>query len=121
MQGIASFIRHLFGAMLKGFFFTGLAAAIACAAILFVTEPNHQADARYHNALWSHHRVPRGDRGRSSGVDLPLEPSRWHSPHRATLQRDARHPTAAAEEHSLASGSPGQSCAMTEGGQRRKE
>ena len=32
MQGILSFIRHLFGAMLKGFFFTGLVAAIACAA-----------------------------------------------------------------------------------------
>ena len=42
MQGIVSFIRHLFGAMLKGFFFTGLVAAIACAAVLFFTEPNHQ-------------------------------------------------------------------------------
>lgn len=42
MQGILSFIRQLFGAMVKGFFFTGLGAAIACAAILFVTEPNHE-------------------------------------------------------------------------------
>jgi uncharacterized membrane protein YccC len=42
MQGIFSFIRHLFGAMLKGFFFTGLGAAVLCAVVLFVTEPNHQ-------------------------------------------------------------------------------
>ena len=28
--------------MVKGFFFTGLVAAIACAAILYVTEPNQQ-------------------------------------------------------------------------------
>jgi len=41
MQGIFSFIRHLFGAMLKGFFFTGLVAAVLCAVVLFVTEPNH--------------------------------------------------------------------------------
>jgi hypothetical protein len=42
MQGILSFIHHLFGAMIKGFVFTGLVAAIACAVILFVTEPDHQ-------------------------------------------------------------------------------
>ncbi len=28
--------------MLKGFFFTGLVAAVVCAVVLFVTEPNHQ-------------------------------------------------------------------------------
>jgi len=42
MSGILAFIRHLFGAMLKGFVFTGIAAAILCAIVLFVTEPNHQ-------------------------------------------------------------------------------
>jgi uncharacterized membrane protein YccC len=42
MRGILGFIRHLFGAMLKGFFYTGIAAAILCAVVLFVTEPNHQ-------------------------------------------------------------------------------
>jgi len=42
MQGTLSFIRHLFGAMLKGFLFTGLVAAIVCAAVLYVTEPNHE-------------------------------------------------------------------------------
>jgi putative exporter of polyketide antibiotics len=42
MQGIFGFIRHLFGAMVKGFFFTGLLAALFCAVVLFVTEPNHQ-------------------------------------------------------------------------------
>ena len=42
MQGIFSFIAHLFWAMLKGFFFTGLVAAVICAVVLFMTEPNHQ-------------------------------------------------------------------------------
>jgi hypothetical protein len=42
MRGMLAFIRHLFGAMLKGFFFTGFAAAIVCGVVLFVTEPNHQ-------------------------------------------------------------------------------
>jgi putative exporter of polyketide antibiotics len=28
--------------MLKGFFFTGIAAAIVCAVALFLTEPSHQ-------------------------------------------------------------------------------
>jgi hypothetical protein len=42
MSEILGFIRHLFGAMLKGFFFTGIAAALLCAVVLFVTEPNHQ-------------------------------------------------------------------------------
>jgi uncharacterized membrane protein len=42
MRGILGFIRHLFGAMLKGFVFTGIAAALLCAVVLFVTEPNHQ-------------------------------------------------------------------------------
>jgi putative exporter of polyketide antibiotics len=37
-----AFIAHLFGAMLKGFLFTGLAAAVICAVVLFITEPNHQ-------------------------------------------------------------------------------
>lgn len=42
MSGILAFIRHLFGAMLKGFVFTGIAAAILCGVVLFVTEPHHQ-------------------------------------------------------------------------------
>jgi hypothetical protein len=37
-----AFIAHLFWAMLKGFFFTGLVAAVICAVVLFITEPNHQ-------------------------------------------------------------------------------
>jgi hypothetical protein len=28
--------------MLKGFFFTGMVAALVCAVILYVTEPHHQ-------------------------------------------------------------------------------
>jgi putative exporter of polyketide antibiotics len=42
MQRIVGFVVHLVGAMLKGFFFTGVAAAIVCAVVLFLTEPNHQ-------------------------------------------------------------------------------
>ena len=42
MQRIFGFVGHLVGAMLKGFFFTGMAAAIVCAVALFLTEPNHQ-------------------------------------------------------------------------------
>jgi putative exporter of polyketide antibiotics len=42
MQRFFGFVGHLVGAMLKGFFFTGVAAAILCAVVLFVTEPNHQ-------------------------------------------------------------------------------
>jgi len=37
-----AFIKHLFGAMLTGFFFTEIAAGILCAVVLFVTVPNHQ-------------------------------------------------------------------------------
>jgi hypothetical protein len=37
-----AFIAHLFWAMLKGFFFIGLVAAVICALVLFITEPNHQ-------------------------------------------------------------------------------
>jgi hypothetical protein len=42
MQRIIGFVGHLVGAMLKGFFFTGVAAAIVCAVVLFLTEPHHQ-------------------------------------------------------------------------------
>ena len=42
MQRVFGFIGHLISAMLKGFFFAGVAAAILCAVVLFVTEPNHQ-------------------------------------------------------------------------------
>ena len=35
MQRVFGFLGHLIGAMLKGFFFTGVAAAILCAVILF--------------------------------------------------------------------------------------
>lgn len=42
MRRFFGFIGHLVGAMLKGFFFTGTAAAIVCAAVLFLTEPTHQ-------------------------------------------------------------------------------
>lgn len=42
MSAVFAFIRHLFGAMLKGFFFTGFAAALVCAIVLFATEPAHQ-------------------------------------------------------------------------------
>jgi putative exporter of polyketide antibiotics len=42
MLRIVGFVGHLVGAMLKGFFFTGMAAAIVCAGVLFLTEPNHQ-------------------------------------------------------------------------------
>jgi putative exporter of polyketide antibiotics len=43
MQRVLGFVGHLISAMLKGFVFTGVAAAILCAVVLFVTEPNHQA------------------------------------------------------------------------------
>jgi putative exporter of polyketide antibiotics len=42
MQRIVGFVAHLVGAMLKGFFFTGMAAAIVCVVALVLTEPNHQ-------------------------------------------------------------------------------
>jgi putative exporter of polyketide antibiotics len=42
MQRFFGFVGHLVSAMLKGFFFTGMAAAIVCAVALFLTEPNHQ-------------------------------------------------------------------------------
>jgi hypothetical protein len=42
MHRIFGFIGHLVGAMLKGFFFTGMAAALVCAVALFLTEPNHR-------------------------------------------------------------------------------
>ena len=42
MKNVLGFIGHLISAMLKGFFFTGVAAAIACAVVLFLTEPNHR-------------------------------------------------------------------------------
>jgi len=42
MQRFFGFVGHLVGAMLKGFFFTGMAAAIVCAVALIVTEPQHQ-------------------------------------------------------------------------------
>jgi putative exporter of polyketide antibiotics len=42
MRGIVGFIGHLISAMLKGFFFTGMAAAIVCAVALYLTEPNHR-------------------------------------------------------------------------------
>jgi putative exporter of polyketide antibiotics len=42
MQRFFGFVGHLVGAMLKGFFFTGMAAALVCAVALFMTEPNHQ-------------------------------------------------------------------------------
>jgi putative exporter of polyketide antibiotics len=42
MRRFFGVIGHLVSAMLKGFFFTGVGAAILCAVVLFVTEPNHQ-------------------------------------------------------------------------------
>jgi putative exporter of polyketide antibiotics len=42
MKTVLGLIGHLVSAMLKGFFFTGVAAAIVCAVVLFLTEPNHQ-------------------------------------------------------------------------------
>ena len=42
MGRMLAFIAHLFWAMLKGFFFTGLVAGVICAVVLFITEPNHQ-------------------------------------------------------------------------------
>jgi putative exporter of polyketide antibiotics len=42
MQRFFGFVGHLVGAMLKGFFFTGIAAALVCAVTLFLTEPTHQ-------------------------------------------------------------------------------
>jgi putative exporter of polyketide antibiotics len=42
MHRFFGFVGHLVGAMLKGFFFTGMAAAIVCAVALVLTEPNHQ-------------------------------------------------------------------------------
>ena len=42
MQRIVGFVGHLVGAMLKGFFFTGMAAAIVCTVALVLTEPQHQ-------------------------------------------------------------------------------
>jgi lysylphosphatidylglycerol synthetase-like protein (DUF2156 family) len=42
MSSILSFTKHLIGAMFKGFFFTGLVAAIVCAVVLFVMAPGHQ-------------------------------------------------------------------------------
>jgi putative exporter of polyketide antibiotics len=42
MHRFFGFVGHLVGAMLKGFFFTGMAAAVVCAVALVVTEPNHE-------------------------------------------------------------------------------
>lgn len=42
MRSILSFIKRLLGAMVKGFFFTGLAAAILCAVVLFAMAPGHE-------------------------------------------------------------------------------
>jgi hypothetical protein len=42
MRQVLGFVGHIFSAMLKGFFYTGLAAALVCAAALFLTAPNHQ-------------------------------------------------------------------------------
>jgi hypothetical protein len=42
MQRFFGFVGHLVGAMLKGFFFTGVVAALLCAAAILLTEPNHQ-------------------------------------------------------------------------------
>ncbi len=42
MRSILSFIKRLVGAMVKGFLYTGLVAAILCAVVLFVMAPGHQ-------------------------------------------------------------------------------
>jgi lysylphosphatidylglycerol synthetase-like protein (DUF2156 family) len=42
ISNILSFIKHLFGAMVKGFLYAGIAAATLCAVVLFVMEPGHQ-------------------------------------------------------------------------------
>jgi putative exporter of polyketide antibiotics len=42
MQRFVGFVGHLVGAMLKGFFFTGMAAALVSAVALVLREPNHQ-------------------------------------------------------------------------------
>jgi|GEM_PF-1734385 len=42
MQQFFGFVGHLVSAMLKGFFFTGIAAGLVCAVALFLTEPKHQ-------------------------------------------------------------------------------
>jgi formate-dependent nitrite reductase membrane component NrfD len=42
MQRIFGFIGHLVGALLKGYFFTGMAAVLVCAVALFLTEPDHR-------------------------------------------------------------------------------
>lgn len=41
MKGILGFTWHVLGAMLKGFFFTGIVVGMLCAVALFVTAPNH--------------------------------------------------------------------------------
>jgi putative exporter of polyketide antibiotics len=42
MQRFFGCVGHLVGAMLKGFFFTGMAAASVCAVALSLTEPQRQ-------------------------------------------------------------------------------
>ena len=42
MQRFFGFVGHLVGAMLKGFFCTGMTAALACAVALYLTEPQRQ-------------------------------------------------------------------------------
>jgi hypothetical protein len=42
MQRMFGFVGHLIAAMLKGFFFTGAVAALACASVLVFAEPNHR-------------------------------------------------------------------------------
>jgi hypothetical protein len=42
MRSILNFIKRLVGAMVKGFVYTGLAAAILCAVVLFIMAPGHQ-------------------------------------------------------------------------------
>jgi putative exporter of polyketide antibiotics len=42
MQRFVGFVGHLVGAMLKGFFFISVAAALVCAVALYLTEPNYQ-------------------------------------------------------------------------------
>jgi len=42
MRSILSFIKRLVGAMVKGFLYTGVVAAVLCAVVLFVMAPDHQ-------------------------------------------------------------------------------
>ena len=85
MQRVFGFIGHLISAMLKGFFFAGVAAAILCAVVLFVTEPNHQVQLDTSMIFGMNYRAAGGRHRCGGGADLSSQPPRRPASHDAPL------------------------------------